>query len=66
MASVALATAMAPAATVAQHEHEEARPAVTGAYAPRLSELMILQQIRHSKLWFAVAANNWELAEHGL
>ena len=27
---------------------------------------MILQQIRHSKLWFAVAAHNWALAEHGL
>src|SRR5262249_28998447 len=66
MASIALATAMAPATTVAQHEHEEARPALTGGYAPRLGELMILQQIRHSKLWFAVAANNWELAEHGL
>ena len=65
MASVALATAIVPAAAIAQHEHEEARPAVTGGYAPRLSELMILQQIRHSKLWFAVAANNWELAEHG-
>src|SRR5262249_21966427 len=61
MASIALATAMAPATTVAQHEHEEARPALTGGYAPRLGELMILQQIRHSKLWFAVAANNWEL-----
>ena len=66
MVSVALATAIVPSAAIAQHDHEEARPAVTGAYAPRLSELMILQQIRHSKLWFAVAANNWELAEHGL
>jgi Asp-tRNA(Asn)/Glu-tRNA(Gln) amidotransferase C subunit len=27
---------------------------------------MILQQIRHSKLWFAAAAGNWELADHEL
>lgn len=66
MASVALAAALALSAARAQHEHDDVPPAVTGGYAPRLGELMILQQIRHSKLWFAVAANNWELADHGL
>jgi hypothetical protein len=65
MAGVALAAAMVLGAARAQH-HDAGPPAAAGGYAPRLSELMILQQIRHSKLWFAVAANNWELAEHGL
>ena len=55
-------TALALTAARGQHH-----PAATApAHAPRLGELMIMQQIRHSKLWFAVAANNWELAEHGL
>jgi hypothetical protein len=49
----------------AQH-HSGIDPAVAGAYAPRLNDIMTLQQIRHSKLWFAAAANNWELAEHEL
>jgi hypothetical protein len=66
LAAVTLAAAMAFTAARAQHEHEDPPPAVAGGYAPRLGELMILQQIRHSKLWFAVAANNWELADHGL
>jgi len=55
------------ALTAAQAQHHEGTPAAgAGGYAPRLGDLMIMQQIRHSKLWFAVAANNWELAEHGL
>jgi hypothetical protein len=63
---VAFAIAMALSAAQAQHTHHGSANAPAGAYAPRLADLMIMQQIRHSKLWFAVAANNWELAEHGL
>jgi len=63
---IALAAALAATAAYAQHPHEGASAAAAGGYAPRLGDLMIMQQIRHSKLWFAVAANNWELAEHGL
>src|SRR5262249_25961561 len=66
LVAVMLATVLALSAARAQHEHEDPPPAVAGGYAPRLGELMILQQIPHSKLWFAVAANNWELADHGL
>ena len=66
MTGVALAVALALSAARAQHEHDDVPPAVAGGYAPRLGELMIMQQIRHSKLWFAVAANNWGLADHGL
>jgi hypothetical protein len=36
----------------------------TDAYAPGLGEIMSLQQMRHSKLWFAGQAANWELAAY--
>jgi hypothetical protein len=58
-------TAMALPAALAQH-HSMNPPAVAGSYAPRLGDIMMMLQIRHSKLWFAAAANNWELADHEL
>src|SRR5689334_9406279 len=63
---IAVAAALSITAAYAQQHHEGAPAAIAGGYAPRLGDLMITQQIRHSKLWFAVAANNWELAEHSL
>ena len=33
-------------------------------YVPGLGEMMSLQQMRHTKLWFAGTAENWELAEY--
>jgi hypothetical protein len=63
--SAVLAGALALPAALAQH-HTAGGPAATGPYAPRLGDIMILQQIRHSKLWFAAAANNWDLADHEL
>jgi hypothetical protein len=35
-------------------------------YAPGLGELMTLQQMRHTKLWLAGDAQNWELAAYEL
>jgi hypothetical protein len=35
-------------------------------YSPGLGEIMTLQQMRHSKLWFAGQARNWELAAYEL
>jgi hypothetical protein len=62
---LALAAALAhPAAQAQHHSMIDATP--EGPYAPRLGDIMIMQQIRHSKLWFAAAANNWDLAEHEL
>jgi hypothetical protein len=73
MKHLAIATAVALAVTVASRpasapaqQHHGGEPAATGNFAPRVGDLMILQQIRHAKLWFAAAANNWELAEHEL
>jgi hypothetical protein len=44
----------APAATASSVE----------AYAPGLGEIMTLQQMRHTKLWLAGAARNWDLAAY--
>lgn len=35
-------------------------------YAPGLGELMTFQQMRHTKLWFAGQALNWDLAAYEL
>ena len=53
---IAVATMLTVTAASAQQHHEGAPAAIAGGYAPRLGDLMITQQIRHSKLWFAIAA----------
>jgi hypothetical protein len=35
-------------------------------YRPGFGEIMSLQQMRHTKLWFAGQATNWELASYEL
>ncbi len=65
MAMVAAAAAFAQAV----HTHHDA-PApdapAPAAYSPGLGEIMALQQMRHSKLWFAGQARNWDLAAYEL
>jgi hypothetical protein len=39
-----------------------APPAGAQPFAPGLGEIMTLQQMRHTKLWFAGEAGNWDLA----
>lgn len=39
-------------------------PAGDAANVPGLTEIMILQQLRHIKLWFAGRAGNWPLADY--
>jgi hypothetical protein len=41
-----------------------ASPADAAANIPGLTEIMILQQLRHIKLWFAGRAGNWPLADY--
>ena len=70
LAAAALAANLALSAALGQamHTHtggEKAR-AVREGYAPGLGEIMSLQQMRHSKLWFAGQAQNWELADYEL
>ena len=44
-----------------------ASPTAAGeAYSPGLGEIMTLQQMRHTKLWLAGQAGNWELAAYEL
>ena len=38
--------------------------AAAEAYAPGLGEIMTLQQMRHTKLWLAGQAGNWDLAAY--
>jgi hypothetical protein len=38
----------------------------SAAYQPGLGEIMTLTQMRHSKLWFAGKARNWDLAAYEL
>ncbi len=50
---------------------DEARPAETrkqteNGYVPGMGEIMGLTQMRHSKLWFAGNARNWDLAKYEL
>ena len=40
--------------------------AATEAYMPGLGEIMTLQQMRHTKLWLAGEAGNWDLAVYEL
>jgi hypothetical protein len=48
-----------------QAAEENSAQNVTG-YVPRLSDLMVVIQIRHSKLFYAVKRGNWPLAEFEL
>ena len=38
----------------------------TEVYVPGMGEIMAATQMRHAKLWFAGAANNWELSAYEL
>jgi hypothetical protein len=40
------------------------QPASGTPYTPGLGELMTLQQMRHTKLWLAGDAGNWDLAAY--
>src|SRR5690348_15592659 len=46
------------------HEHEHKAGSAAAAYSPGLGEIMALQQMRHSKLWFAGRARDWPLAAY--
>jgi len=65
---VALATVLAVAASQGAPMHDHRAPTRAGAAArgPGLGEIMSLQQMRHSKLWFAGSAGNWPLADYEL
>ena len=44
--------------------HAAAPSPASELYQPGLGEIMMLQQMRHIKLWFAGRAGNWPLADY--
>ncbi len=42
------------------------QPSTEQQYVPRLGDIMNAAQVRHSKLWFAGKAGNWDLAAYEL
>jgi hypothetical protein len=66
VAAAALATLSAAGGTLAASMHHRAVAPTAGAQTPGLGEIMSLQQMRHSKLWFAGSAGNWPLAGYEL
>jgi hypothetical protein len=50
--------------TASNAEEKSGQPAAS--YAPRLSDMMLVIQIRHSKLFYAVKARNWPLVDFEL
>jgi cytochrome c1 len=46
-------------------EGHDAHPGLR-TYVPELGELMMLQQVRHTKLWLAGQEGNWKLAAYEL
>ena len=63
LASACRQSSSAPAAPPAT---PAAAPSNAGAeaYVPGLGEIMTLQQMRHTKLWLAGQAGNWDLAAY--
>jgi hypothetical protein len=58
--------ALALALTACRAAPQEASVAAEAPFAPGLGEIMTLQQMRHTKLWFAAEAKNWPLAAYEL
>ena len=54
-----LAVLLVARAVSAAEENSQQRAT---SYVPRLSDLMVVIQIRHSKLFYAVKGKNWPLA----
>ncbi len=63
-ALIAAALHAAPQASAQERATPQAQPAANEPYEPGLSEIMVLQQMRHIKLWFAGRADNWPLADY--
>jgi hypothetical protein len=60
-ATIAVTAAQGQQMQMHMHDAGEHAAAKEG-YSPGLGEIMSLQQMRHSKLWFAGNARNWDLA----
>jgi hypothetical protein len=58
------------AGVIASSSRQPPSPATSASvpaqYTPGLSEIMTLQQMRHTKLWLSAEAGNWSLAAYEL
>jgi hypothetical protein len=62
-----LATVLAAGVACAQNSAKPGEDvAAETAGSPHLSDIMVAQQMRHIKLWFAGDAGNWPLADYEL
>lgn len=59
-----IATTILAALTANAQDQPKQPAARQTASHPGLGEIMALQQMRHSKLWFAGRAGNWPLADY--
>ena len=66
LAALAAAVALPVARAQPMHSHDVGEKVSKEPFSPGLGEIMALQQMRHSKLWFAGAARSWELAGYEL
>jgi hypothetical protein len=60
---IIVASAVIAGAALAQEAARQAEPAGEPDL-PGLGDIMVLQQMRHIKLWFAGSAANWPLADY--
>jgi hypothetical protein len=66
-AALIAAAVLAAGVACAQDGGKPAEPSADEAgTSPRLSDIMVQQQMRHIKLWFAGDARNWVLANYEL
>jgi hypothetical protein len=61
---ISLLAVLLAAHTASIAEEDSGRRAAN--YVPRLADLMVVIQIRHAKLFYAVKARNWPLADYEL
>jgi hypothetical protein len=66
LAALAAALVLAAGLACAQPSGKQGEDAAEPEVLPRLSDIMVQQQIRHIKLWFAGNAADWALADYEL
>jgi hypothetical protein len=65
VAALIAAAVLAPLAASGQKApRQQTAPAAVEPSAPKIGEIMALQQMRHIKLWYAGRAGNWPLADY--
>jgi hypothetical protein len=66
LAVLAAALVLAAGLACAQQSGKQGEDAAEPEVLPRLSDIMVQQQMRHIKLWFAGNAGDWALADYEL